>query len=171
MVSPRMPSPKSVAVVLPPEWTTVFLKPLNLTPLKAGLQRISQKEATKEPAHVDGLSRFINLDNLRLLAGHDITLLFSLLNTTRDENQRNMPPLLQAGVPERLDRASLPRASPGRCCRYYCANTIAQQCRSLEKACEKQTLSAKAEMLPRLQTLLANLAALNHAISTYTTPR
>ncbi|HDR2374870.1 TPA: Hpt domain-containing protein [Enterobacter asburiae] len=51
------------------------------------------------------------------------------------------------------------------------ANTIAQQGRSLEKACEKQTLSAKAEMLPRLQTLLANLAALHHAISTYTTPR
>lgn len=148
-----------------------LFKPLNLTQLKADLQRISQKEATKEPAHVDGLFRFINLDNLRLLAGHDITLLCTLLNTTRDENQRNMPPCFRLAYQKDWAALAYHEHRLAGAADIIGANTIAQQCRSLEKACEKQTLSAKAEMLPRLQTLLANLAALHHAISTYTTPR
>lgn len=148
-----------------------LFKPLNMKQLEAGLLRTSQKEATKEHAHPDGLSRFINLANLRLLAGHDINLLFTLLNTTRDENQRDMHPCLAlahqgdwTALAYHMHRLAGAAAIIG-------ANTIAQQCRSLEKVCEDLTLPAKSEMQPRLQTLLANLAALNQAISMFTSPR
>lgn len=51
------------------------------------------------------------------------------------------------------------------------AHTLAQQCRVLENACKTVMLPVEAEILPRLQTLLTTLAALNQAISVYTTTR
>lgn len=51
------------------------------------------------------------------------------------------------------------------------ATAIAQQCRSLEKACEGTTLPVESEIVPRLQALLRDIAALNQAITAFTTPR
>ncbi|WP_445335505.1 response regulator [Citrobacter koseri] len=148
-----------------------LFKPLNLKELETGLQRTSQKEATTGSAHPESLSRFINLDNLRSLTGHDNILLFTLLNATRDENQRDMQPCLTLAHQEDWAALAYHVHRLAGAADIIGANTIAQQCRSLEKVCEGATLLVEAEILPRLQTLLADLAALNQAISAYTTAR
>ncbi|BBS37343.1 hypothetical protein WP5S18E01_21900 [Enterobacter cloacae] len=148
-----------------------LFKPLHLKQLEAGLQRLSQKDKSPVLAHPEGLARFINLDTLQSLTSHNPPLLFTLLNTTRDENQRDMQSCLPlacqgkwAALAHRLHRLAGAADIIG-------AHTLAQQCRVLENACKTVTLPVEAEILPRLQTLLTTLAALNQAISVYTTTR
>lgn len=148
-----------------------LFKPLNLKQLEAGLQRVSPKEATTKPADPEGLGQFIRVDNLRSLTGDDNTLLFTLLNATRDENQRDMQPCLTlarqgdwAALAYHVHRLAGAADIIG-------ATAIAQQCRSLEKACEGTTLPVESDIVPRLQALLRDITALNQAITAFTTPR
>jgi two-component system sensor histidine kinase EvgS len=95
-----------------------FFKPLHLKQLEAGLQRLSQKDKSPVLAHPEGLARFINLDTLQSLTSHNPHLLFTLLNTTRDENQRDMQSCLPLAC-QQVGSAGASLTSPGRCRRYH----------------------------------------------------
>jgi two-component system sensor histidine kinase EvgS len=131
--------------------------PFQTTPPEAAGGRSTTaipKDKSPVLAHPEGLARFINLDTLQSLTSHNPHLLFTLLNTTRDENQRDMQSCLPlacqgkwAALAHRLHRLAGAADIIG-------AHTLAQQCRVLENACKTVTLPVEAEILPRLQTLL-----------------
>lgn len=147
-----------------------LFKPLNLKQLEANLQRVSKDTVTESPP-AEGLGRFIRLDTLLSLTGHDNNLVFTLLNATRDENQRDMQPCLTLARQGDWPTLAYHLHRLAGAADIIGAKAIAQQCRRLEKLCEMATLPVEAEILPLLQAMLVDVEALNQAISAYTRAR
>lgn len=145
-----------------------LFKPLRLNQLETLLQQLSRQNLAEEMTEPEALSQLIDLDALLTLASNDNALLVTLLNTTRDENERDMrfclPLALKgewAALGQHLHRLAGTADIIG-------ASATAQLCRELEKTCEGETPPVESEILPRLHIVLSALAVLNQSITAFT---
>ncbi|MBP1133084.1 two-component system sensor histidine kinase EvgS [Serratia sp. PL17] len=141
-----------------------LFKPLRLPQLETLLKGIPRSKE-KHAASATTLEQRLDLPALRALANNDTHLLYGLLETTRDENQRDLlraEQWLAAGDWTALAQ-SLHRLAGS--AQIIGASDVAGECRTLEHACEGEPHS---EMInAHFAKIKQAVADLNHAITAF----
>lgn len=144
-----------------------LFKPLRLPQLDLLLRRIPPQQVLQEEKKTTPLAALVNLPALQELAQNDRKLLVLLLQTTRDENTRDMQQCRQL-----LAQAAWPALAT---CLHRLAGATqiigATQakicCRELEIYCETTAVPDKERVERELAQVLSTLEQLNQAIDTF----
>ncbi|HAT2893017.1 TPA: response regulator, partial [Serratia marcescens] len=144
-----------------------LFKPLRLSQLDMLLRRIPRQQALREEKNAAPLAALVNLPALQALAQQDRKLLVMLLQTTREENTRDMQhcrqllaqaawPALTSCLHRLAGAAQIIGATQAEIC-----------CRELETYCETTAAPDKERVECELTQALGELEKLNRAIETF----
>jgi two-component system sensor histidine kinase EvgS len=145
-----------------------LFKPLRLTQLADLLQKVPRQNSAPPIPEQKELEALVDLHALRELANHDNALLFSLLNTTKNENERDMEVCVTLAKQAKWEKLQQHLHRLAGSADIICAPCIADSCRKLEKACSEQNTPDTADILPRVQEVLSAFKMLNQAITSFT---